>query len=954
MDPSSEVQKPSEALLEQYKSIPGFCPALLKLASTKEIIADHRLCCLILLKNTVQEKWKRSTMCREPIGDQDKRFVRETVFTLVDEDLSHSNASQLALLIGRIARMDFPNDWPELLSKLFNVTCNLSLAAKPKGLLCLHHVLDSLRSRCLPNAKRQLRETTPEIFLFVNRLWKESMGKILECLKNFERYRDVLANEFAIFSSIAHLCNKILYGLLLQGFDEWTESNGILAFLRDMLELWKTLIVIRHGLPSGEVKEFLFRCERNFGKIMVLTHERHPLQWAPLLPQFLEFCFSAIQNMDVHEENEKFLVHCMTFMKQVFVGDDYVPGTQAHEIVSAFGTPQNIVELVKLLIRKYVTLTLVHLEEWNDDPESFLTGEEMDLYTEKRRSMAENLILALLDLPKYKPALVECFKGLLEETKQAVSLQDVLNKDAVYNVVGIGSSEIYEHIDFPAWLSNTLIPELRNADPNFKIIQRRILCLLYQWITSVPVSLRPDVYGVLVAFLDNHDMAIRLTAALSLDIYIGDMEFNADDFSPFLNATIDKLFKLVPLVETGESKLKLLTAMNNLIGQVGERIKPHAPQFLQLASALWNQTLSSQHTGFMKTAVLQNLQVLVTAVGENYEFQQFLVPVIQYSIQTKTDDSQYLLEDGIELWLTTLSHTHRLSDGLSQLFPGVFEILSRDYEYVAKCMRILEAYILMGGIEFLQAHFINIVKLLEQVVGDVRDDGTIATMSVIEKLVMLLPSEVITHVEPLLAKILSLFLSDKESPRSKVHYTSSFCRLLLHHRDYFFLFFDRMSASQQNASRCDILHVCVPLFLEKVDSMSEPRRRKATVMSLLGLITVPQLIGNPTLFDFFRSLVIHAIGAVVDEEAGDGPKFDVMPTLTILEDDALYGNAFATNVTPIREWNMLYANDVVNKISTRDFLTQQLKQLETLNHQLFELLMSNIPTPVLDQFNKRQ
>lgn len=38
-----------------------------------------------------------------------------------------------------------------------------------------------------------------------------------------------------------------------------------------------------------------------------------------------------------------------------------------------------------LLVKKYVTLTLTHIEEWKDDPESFLTGEEMDLYTEKKR-----------------------------------------------------------------------------------------------------------------------------------------------------------------------------------------------------------------------------------------------------------------------------------------------------------------------------------------------------------------------------------------------------------------------------------------------------------------------------------------------------------------------------------------------------------------------------------------
>lgn len=121
---------------------------------------------------------------------------------------------------------------------------------------------------------------------------------------------------------------------------------------------------------------------------------------------------------------------------------------------------------------------------------------------------------------------------------------------------------------------------------SYKIIHRRILCLMYQWITSVPVNLRPEVYNILVTFLDNPDLAIRLTAALSLDICtvplanhpncldVSDMEFNPEDFNPFLNTTIERLFRLVSMVETGESKLKLLTVMNNLIDQVRERVSP--------------------------------------------------------------------------------------------------------------------------------------------------------------------------------------------------------------------------------------------------------------------------------------------------------------------------------------------------------------------------------------------
>lgn len=98
--------------------------------------------------------------------------------------------------------MDFPNDWyvslhsgkslivlsrPDLLTTLFSTTCNLPLAAKPKGLLCLHHVLESLRSRCLFNAKRQLRQV---LRLFISLIRVDYSGDIPIYHSSLEREHD--------------------------------------------------------------------------------------------------------------------------------------------------------------------------------------------------------------------------------------------------------------------------------------------------------------------------------------------------------------------------------------------------------------------------------------------------------------------------------------------------------------------------------------------------------------------------------------------------------------------------------------------------------------------------------------------------------------------------------------------------------------------------------------------
>jgi hypothetical protein len=60
----------------------------------------------------------------------------------------------------------------------------------------------------------------------------------------------------------------------------------------------------------------------------------------------------------------------------------------------------------------------------------------------------------------------------------------------------------------------------------------------------------------------------------------------------------------------------------------------------------------------------------------------------------------YLLEPGIDLWLTLIRLSPELSIRLFELFSYWPSILSRDAEYLHQLLEILESYILLGGEEF--------------------------------------------------------------------------------------------------------------------------------------------------------------------------------------------------------------------------------------------------------------
>ena len=80
-------------------------------------------------------------------------------------------------------------------------------------------------------------------------------------------------------------------------------------------------------------------------------------------------------------------------------------------------------------------------------------------------------------------------------------LRALLNKDAVYNAVGLAAFDLYDEIDFDRWLVNGIEQELLIKDSNYRIVRRRAAWLVGQW-SGVKLSpeLRPKLYQILVSY----------------------------------------------------------------------------------------------------------------------------------------------------------------------------------------------------------------------------------------------------------------------------------------------------------------------------------------------------------------------------------------------------------------------------------------------------------------------
>lgn len=93
------------------------------------------------------------------ISDTEKVGIRAKLVARFDEPIAPI-ATQLAVLISKIARMDCPRIWPELVPILLEAVKQPDLLAQQRALLTLHHVTKTLASKRLATDRKLFQEVS--------------------------------------------------------------------------------------------------------------------------------------------------------------------------------------------------------------------------------------------------------------------------------------------------------------------------------------------------------------------------------------------------------------------------------------------------------------------------------------------------------------------------------------------------------------------------------------------------------------------------------------------------------------------------------------------------------------------------------------------------------------------------------------------------------------------------
>ncbi|KAF9186760.1 hypothetical protein BGZ51_001785 [Haplosporangium sp. Z 767] len=841
--------------LQQWETTPQFNATLQDIFYDRSLDTNIRWQAIIYLKNGIDKYWRKNA--KNAIAPDEKTSIRSRLLTALDEEHKQL-ATQNAVLIAKIARFDFPLEWPDLLTTLLDIvrssTANESDArarlVQQRSLYALHLVVKGLISKTLAAGRKQFQQAAPELFSNVVNIYVRYVDMLFATNStNIESLSGCLET--------SHMALKCLRRVVVHGFPEIATSEGPAAFFRLVLEHLQKFMAFKDSIP--EQCSFLITSVDShiklIGKFYLDLMDAHPRQFilTPGAGSVLMFYWGLLAgngNEHTAAPAQTTLIQGLLLIKKTLKDPQFILSNKdpepvvvqcKHIIENEFMTAETSNKLAEILITKYMRLSEADLEEWDSNPEEWALEEEADSWRYQLRPCAEKVFMDLLS--SHRAQLSPLLVQLIGST---ANMSDLTLKDSIYCAIGLGSHDLYGVVDFDSWLGGQLSQEVQNADPSNRLIRRRIAWMIGKWVSvNISKAARPTVYTILLHLLRPEEhLAVRLAAAQSLKVSIDDWDFEPATFAPFLEQSVQSLRMVMGEVEEPDSRMRILSCMSMIVERMDEHIAPYAQQIIELLPPLW-QAAADQN--LLQSAILVVMTKLVESLkSQSVGLHALVMPLIRLSVDPSQEAHIYLMEDGFELWLATLKTARQSTDELMSLVPAAVALLSEGMDHMRTMLKILQSYLMLDAERTFQAAGQALINAIAGLLGDgLRSEASVAIMQFMDIAALTCPIRITGELyvsSGLLNKVLSVIMAKQETNVVLTQYLCFLARLAVEDAAYLS---GTINNAGQQFGQTQLLSMLVDFWMEKFDNVSHPKHRKLHAMGLTAMMrtTDPSILG---------------------------------------------------------------------------------------------------------------
>ncbi|KAJ2613433.1 hypothetical protein H4S08_002205 [Coemansia sp. RSA 1365] len=728
---------------------------------TIDIFADRamatqvRWIAIVTLKNGVDKYWRKTL--QNPISIKEKDLIRPRLMSMFDED-SPLVALQYCVTVARIARWEYPRVWPgfaeELLAQIHTNSNNRDStdsrhsAMENNTLYTLHLFVKTLSARTLPLERQKMREITPMVFSVLAPIYTQRISQferiLLQAGGNIAKNTAFFSESLPLLKSI-RLCIKVLRRLWAYGHEKIENADEIAQnFYANAINHQSAFYDLFRSLTDSAVPDDYLLVLRKavllYGKMYLDFQKYHAVRFItlPCTKNMLHWYWEQISNeatrltpisSDLHTAAEPTLEPLLiqglilyknvvkNFFYQTDDGEDVDAETvRCRRLIDSEILTQNLIaQMAELLMLHYIPLKPKDLEQWQDDPEGWIADEDSDYWSLDVRPCAEHLFVDLVN--QNRSQLVPVLANLAQQNNIAngttTPAELHYQREGKYAALGLCANDLYDYFDFCQWLQQHAA--IDSPDP---VVKWRIAWLIGKWImVKFPVDQRPHAYSLLLELArPSEPLVVRIEALSSLMRCIEDWDFAPEQFAPFVRHAFECITNVLSTVVMPDSRMRMVNFLSALVQRMQREIAPHAEHILQLIPHLWESAVGEN---MYQMAILVLVTKVVEALGaQSTELQEFVVPLIRYSVDIDQPAHVYLIEDGIDLWLMLIRNATGLSPGLITLLPLVSRLIQYSSETLRKVLKVVEGYILVDGVRVFEKCGPAIIEALHTLVSD--------------------------------------------------------------------------------------------------------------------------------------------------------------------------------------------------------------------------------------------
>ncbi|EPY50632.1 karyopherin Kap113 [Schizosaccharomyces cryophilus OY26] len=959
--------KDAETYLQEWKKEPGFFAKLYSIFLDKQNDVSLRWLAIIQIRNSIDVIWRKNTKSSLLSGERD--FFRNNALagSIHSED---QLVVQNALVLSRIARQDYPTEWPSLFQELISSLHQNFDAQQPhlalRLLITLHHIVKAMAGNRLLQARKTFYEVTPHLLLTLQPILDWHLSQWIHSLETSSTHSsEAMYYSMQISRYVLKTCRRlVIFGVPNPSDSEF--SREMLSFGAVSQQKVLNLLSNLYMSPSSSqiddrISELLFAHGYLFNKLFFDFASYSPcLTVFPSTIDYISVHMSWLLQVDklflassdfpeTMKDLEKLSLMSLrvfiTILREIEDTKSSHP-EQCEKIRQSFFLNDRHFLLLQFIITKLLVLSESDFEEWSEDPEQWVLDQSTHDADYNIRPCSENLLKCLFD--HFGEFYSHQFESMLESVFHCPStLEESIQQDALLCSIGTGAPHLKGMFPFADWLKKAAIPNLAKITNGgvARILRRRISIFLSQWIDYLPSDgpLMGFIYHIYALLLNRNDpcndSVVRLTSIDSLRAVLDDWSFSESDFLNVKNDLFYSVLSSINEFQTLEGKTSTLTLLGTLLSRAGTNIAPLEEMTASLLGQLWNEWASEP---ILRTRILGVLTQFVIAIKhKSIQFSRMLAMIINYCVNPESPEIVMYEADAMELWSCFLQYVQELPEEFTLLIPHLLHQLSQATSSLPFTLMILNSYLLLESGVIIDNYSFEVLERLTSLLNDVKNDTLLAlckTLSLIFEVNVKDSLQESLNRSTLLPVLSKSIISSEKHAQTLVQYSLLLSRIGLSFPNFII-------------NTCLVHRLSVYMLLQNwislFDYITHAKDRKLTALAITSLLRTNAEEVLEALSPIMH-LWFSVLSEVEEDEQGDAPIYYKN------EDYSTVGFYLDESSEEMSRRKMVLARDPVHSVQSKAFFVSTFFECQEKNGgpELFEKsYLSMVDPALLDQIN---